>query len=69
MDFLNANGMKKNPHPPCSPDFAPSEFFLFADVKRRLNGYSFDNADDLLMAIHHILDGYDRSIFISVLKE
>jgi histone-lysine N-methyltransferase SETMAR len=30
MDFLNANGMKKAPHPPYSPDLAPTDFFYLA---------------------------------------
>jgi histone-lysine N-methyltransferase SETMAR len=69
MDFLNANGMKKAPHPPYSPDLAPTDSFLFGDVKRQLNGYSFNSAVDLLTAVHHILDGYDRSTLISVFEE
>jgi hypothetical protein len=69
MDFLNANCMKKTPHPPYSPGLVPTDFFLFGDVKRQLSGCSFNSAADLLAAIHHILDGYDRSTLISVFEE
>ena len=29
------------PHPPFSPDLAPSDYFLFADLKRMLQGKRF----------------------------
>jgi histone-lysine N-methyltransferase SETMAR len=29
MEFFEANGMRKAPHPAYSPDLAPSDFFLF----------------------------------------
>jgi hypothetical protein len=66
MDFVDANGMEKAPHPPYSPDLAPSDFFLFGDVKRQLSGCFFDSTDDLLLTVRRILDGYDRPRLISV---
>jgi hypothetical protein len=33
MDFIDANRMMSALHPPYSPDFAPSDFFLFGDVE------------------------------------
>jgi len=29
------------PHPPCSPDLAPSDFFIFPKLKMRLKGRRF----------------------------
>jgi hypothetical protein len=69
MDFLNANGMRKAPHPPYSPGLAPTDSLLFGDVKRQLSGCAFNSAADLLAAVHHILDGYDRLTLISVFEE
>ena len=34
-------GFKRAPHPPYSPDLAPSDFFLFDHVKRKLGSQSF----------------------------
>jgi hypothetical protein len=34
--YLNENQMKSAPHPPYSPDLAPSDFYLFGDAKRCL---------------------------------
>jgi hypothetical protein len=34
------------PHPPYSPDLAPSDFFLFGYLKTKLVGLEFDSADE-----------------------
>ena len=69
MDFLEANSMNKAPHPAYSPDLVPSDFSIFGDVKRQLNGCSFESGDDLFTAIRHILHGSDRPTLISVFHE
>jgi hypothetical protein len=68
MDFLKARIMRRAPHPPDSPDSAPSDFFLFGKGKRQFSGRCFDNADDLLAAIHDILDGLGRPTLIGVVE-
>jgi hypothetical protein len=69
MDFMDANRMTRAPHPSHSPDFAPSHFFLFGDVKQQLNGCSFDRADDLRTAVQEILDSSDKPTLIRVFEE
>jgi histone-lysine N-methyltransferase SETMAR len=54
--YFNENRMKSAPHPPYSPDLAPSDFDLFGDVKRCIAGLSFEDADQLLAA----LEGVER---------
>jgi histone-lysine N-methyltransferase SETMAR len=44
LAFLEANEMIKGPHPPYSPDLAPSDSFLFGHVKRLLRGWVFTTA-------------------------
>ena len=39
--FLTDNNMTVVPHPPCSPDLAPSDFFIFPKLKMRLKGRRF----------------------------
>jgi len=39
--FCAKNGMTVLPHPPYSPDVAPSDFFLFPRMKRDLKGKCF----------------------------
>jgi hypothetical protein len=47
--------MKSAPHPPYSPDLAPSDFYLFGDAKRCLARLSFEDAYQLLAAAEGIL--------------
>jgi histone-lysine N-methyltransferase SETMAR len=50
-NFMEQNGMESMPHPPYSPDLAPSDFFSFPLVKKRLGQFECDDRDDLLEAI------------------
>jgi len=47
---LNEMGFELLPHPPYSPDLAPSDFFLFSHLKRMLAGKKF-NADKEVLVI------------------
>jgi hypothetical protein len=69
LEYLEANGMEKAPHPPYSPDLAPSDFFLFGCVKRMLCGCAFGSSGELLPAVGGILAGIDESILINVSHE
>jgi hypothetical protein len=65
--------MKSAPHPPYSPNLAPSEFYLFGHVKRRLAGLSFDDADQLLASVEGVLEGIEKvtlqAIFLDWIQE
>lgn len=39
-EFLQQQGVIIMPHPPYSPDLAPSDFWLFGYLKRQLDSYS-----------------------------
>jgi hypothetical protein len=54
-NFTERNGMESMPHPPYSPDLAPSDFFLFPLVKKRLDQFECEDPDDFLGAITEIL--------------
>lgn len=40
-------GFQMLPHPPYSPDLAPSDFFLFCHLKAHLRGHTFDGKEEL----------------------
>ena len=40
-------GLDVLPHPPYSPDLAPSDYFLFRSLQNSLNGKNFNNDDDV----------------------
>jgi hypothetical protein len=49
--FLSRNGLRILPHPPDSPDLAPSDFFLFGHVKQSVAGMTFASRDEVFEAI------------------
>jgi histone-lysine N-methyltransferase SETMAR len=55
-------GMNQMPHPPYSPDIVLSDFFLFGDLKHKLQGYCYDSADELLSAITDLMENLEKSL-------
>jgi transposase len=47
-NFCEENGLWFAPHPPYSPDLAPSDFFLFTYAKEHLKGMMFPSYEELL---------------------
>jgi hypothetical protein len=45
------------PHPSCSPDLAPSDFWLFGRIKTGLTGRSFAEPEELLEGVREFLEG------------
>ena len=59
-------------HPPYSPDIAPTDYFLFAHLKKHLRGRSFDSNEDVIAAVEAYLDSLPTEFFqqgISALPE
>ncbi|XP_048253205.1 histone-lysine N-methyltransferase SETMAR-like [Haliotis rufescens] len=48
---VKRNGFKVLPHPPYSPDLAPSDYFLFPNFKKELRGRHFRSDDELTTAV------------------
>ena len=53
------------PHPPYSPDLAPSHFHLFGPLKESLRGRKFNLDDDVQSAVHEWLRGQPQEFFSS----
>jgi histone-lysine N-methyltransferase SETMAR len=68
-DFIAFNPMKQAPHPPYSPDLAPTDFFLFGDVTRKLIGYHAESPSELLIRIRDILSDIPREPLNAVFLE
>jgi transposase len=68
-NFMEQNGIESMLHPPYSPDLAPSNFFLFPLVKKRLDQFECDNRDDLLEAITEILGSLQSNDLYRVFQE
>ena len=62
-------GFKRAPHPPYSPDLAPSDFYLFGYVKEKLKGHSFKDRESLFEAIRSIIEGISYANRVSVFDQ
>lgn len=62
-------GISRLPHPPYSPDLAPSDFFLFGYLKNKLMGHHFDSEADLLSKSEKILKKISRFTLEKVFEE
>jgi hypothetical protein len=69
MDYIVHNSMKQAPHPLYSPVLAPSDFFLFGYVKRKLMGYHAESADDLFGQVLLILGEIPLATLNGVFQE
>ena len=60
---------KRAPHPPFSPDVAPSDFFLFGYVKEKLRGQRFKSRFELYEAINEIVQSIPHEMKVKVFDE
>ena len=44
---MEDSGLLRTPHPPYSPDLAPSDFYLFGALKSRIQGIEFESSDEI----------------------
>ncbi len=51
LALIDQLGWTRLPHPACSPDLAPSDFWLYNRLKRNLKGIRFGSLDDLKEAV------------------
>jgi transposase len=58
--FCEENRLRLAVYPPCSPDLAPSDFFLFQHIKHYLQGIAFPSHNGLLAAIYEIFRAIPR---------
>lgn len=56
-------GMKRMPHPPYSPDIAPSDFFLFGIMKRSIEGKEFKTEEEIVEWVRHFLVTFPKYHF------
>lgn len=57
------------PHPPYSPDLAPSDFFLFPNLKKWLGGKRFTSNEEVISETEAYFAEFDESYFLSGLEK
>ena len=65
MDAVERNGYELIPHPACSPDLAPSDFFLFPNLKKDIRGLHFRFDEEVVTAVEEWVNGKDPGFFSS----
>ena len=61
QQFLTKGGMTPTPHPPYSPNLAPSDFFLFPWMKKVLKGKRFANVEEVKQKMAETLKKHQHS--------
>ena len=69
QEWLDSNGLQRLPHPPYSPDLAPSDFFLFGYLKMKLEGRNFESDEELFKETCSILGEIPTSVLNTVYDE
>jgi histone-lysine N-methyltransferase SETMAR len=67
-EFLASKQITVLQHPPCSPDLATNDFFLFPKVKEILKGRHFDDIDDIRNNMMAALKAIPQNYFQNNLK-
>ena len=63
MNAVERNGYDLIPHPAYSPDLAPSDFFLFPNLKKDIRGLHFRSDKEVVTAVE--VNGKDPDFFSS----
>ena len=65
MDAVEWNGYELIPLPAYSPDLAPSDYFLFPNLKKDIRGHHFRSNEEVLAAVEEWLGDKDPGFFSS----
>ena len=65
MDAVERNGYELIPHPAYSPDLAPSDMFLFSNLKKNIQGLHFRSDEEVVTAVEEWVNGKDPDFFSS----
>ncbi|GBP43002.1 Histone-lysine N-methyltransferase SETMAR [Eumeta japonica] len=63
---LKDTGFSEIDHPPYSPDLAPSDYFLFSNLKKELRGRRFVDDNQMKMAVESHFDCREKEYFWAV---
>ncbi|GBO99655.1 Putative uncharacterized protein FLJ37770 [Eumeta japonica] len=65
---LKDTGFSEIDHPPYSPDLAPSDYFLFSNLKKKIRGRRFVDDNQMKMAVESHFDCKEKEYFLGGLK-
>ena len=65
MDAVERNGYQLIPHPTYSPDLAPSDYFIFPNLKKNIRGRHFRSNEEVVAAVEEWVRDKDPVFFSS----
>lgn len=65
MEKICELGFELLPHPPYSPDLAPSDYWLFSDLKKTLRGKRYGTDEEVIAETEAYFEGKDKSFYKS----
>ena len=65
MDAVERNGYKPIPQPAFSPDLAPSDYFLFPNLKKDIHGRHFRSNEEVMAVVEEWVGDKDPGFFSS----
>ncbi|GBP32114.1 Histone-lysine N-methyltransferase SETMAR [Eumeta japonica] len=65
---LKDTGFSEIDHPPCGLDLAPSDYFLFSNLKKELRGRRLVDDNQMKMAVESHFDCKEKEYFLGGLK-
>ena len=65
MDAVERKVYELIPHPAYSPDLAPSNLFLFPNLKKDIHGLHFRSDEEVVTAVEEWVNGKDPDFFSS----
>ena len=65
VDAVERNGYELKPHPTYSPDLAPSDFFLFPNLKKDIRECHFRSDEEVMTAVEEWVNGKDPDFLSS----
>ena len=57
------------PHPPYSPNLAPSDYFLFPNMKTWPGGKRFSSNEEIIAATNKYFKRFDKHYFLESIKK
>lgn len=63
QELLEQFGWTVMPHPPYSPDLAPSDYHLFPKLKEHLSGKRFQNDEEVKQEVQRFLNGLAAEVY------
>lgn len=64
IEKLKDLGWKLLPHPPYSPDLAPSDYYLFSNLKKWLSGKKFYSNEEVIAETNAYFEELEKKTYL-----